>query len=144
MKSFKQYDEAYTDRFAHSSAENDNAGLFNVQDPASLQKLNGFVGALAEQEYLQPDAAIHQMAMKLGTVGLQFALPKIEGNNGKSVVEVSQFGGRYGKTPDNTTSGDGDIENGDGISHRKEGGLKLEFNWEKQPNNTYKVFANLV
>ena len=29
-------------------------------------------------------------------------------------------------------SGDGDIENGDGISHRKEGGLKLEFNWEKQ------------
>ena len=26
----------------------------------------------------------------------------------------------------------------------KEGGLKLEFNWEKQANNTYKVFANLV
>ena len=25
-----------------------------------------------------------------------------------------------------------------------EGGLKLEFNWEKQANNTYKVFANLI
>jgi len=37
-----------------------------------------------------------------------------------------------------------EIENGDGISHKKEGGLKLEFNWEKQANNTYKVFANLV
>ena len=109
-----------------------------------LQKLNGFVGALAEQEYLQPGAAIHQMAMKLGTVGLQFALPKIEGNGGKTVVELTQFGGRYGKTPENTTSGDGDIENGDGISHRKEGGLKLEFKWEKQENNTYKVFANLI
>ena len=36
------------------------------------------------------------------------------------------------------------FENGDGISHKKEGGLKLEFNWEKQTNNTYKVFANLV
>ena len=72
------------------------------------------------------------------------AIPKIEGNKGKSVVEVSQFGGRYGKTSDNTTSGEGDIENGDGISHRKENGLKLEFNWERQPNNTYKVFANLV
>jgi len=35
-------------------------------------------------------------------------------------------------------------EDGDGISHKKEGGLKLEFNWEKQANNTYKVFANLV
>jgi len=84
------------------------------------------------------------MAMKLGTVGLQFALPKIEGNGGKTVVELTQFGGRYGKTPENTTSGDGDIENGDGISHRKEGGLKLEFKWERQENNTYKVFANLI
>ena len=87
---------------------------------------------------------MHQLAMKLGTIGLTYVLPKVEGNNGKSVVEVSQHGGRYGKTSDNTTSGEGDIENGDGISHRKEGGLKLEFNWERQPNNTYKVFAKLV
>ena len=144
MKSFKQYDEAYTDEFAHSSAEDDNAGLFNVQDPASLQKLNGFVGALADKEYLQPLAAVEQLAMRLGTVGLNFTLPNIEGDKGNAVVEVNQYGGRYGKTPDNTNAGDGDIEDGDGISHKKEGGLKLEFNWEKQANNTYKVFANLV
>ena len=139
MKSFKQHNEAI-----QVSTEDETHASFNIQDPVALQKLNGFVGALAEQEYLQPDAAIHQMAMKLGTVGLQFALPKIEGNGGKTVVELTQFGGRYGKTPENTTSGDGDIENGDGISHRKEGGLKLEFKWEKQENNTYKVFANLI
>ena len=144
MKSFKQYDEAYTDEFAHSSAEDDNAGLFNVQDPASLQKLNGFVGALADKEYIQPLAAVEQLAMRLGTVGLNFTLPNIEGDKGNAVVEVNQYGGRYGKTPDNTNAGDGDIEDGDGISHKKEGGLKLEFNWEKQANNTYKVFANLV
>ncbi|NWJ57970.1 hypothetical protein HX858_09545 [Marine Group I thaumarchaeote] len=144
MKSFKQYDEAYTDKFAHSSVEDDNAGLFNVQDPASLQKLNGFVGALADKEYIQPLAAVEQLAMRLGTVGLNFALPKIDSDKGSTVVEVSQYGGRYGKTPDNTNAGDGEIEDGDGISHKKEGGLKLEFNWEKQANNTYKVFANLV
>ena len=144
MKSFKQYDEAYTDEFAHSSVEDDNAGLFNVQDPASLQKLNGFVGALADKEYIQPLAAVEQLAMRLGTVGLNFTLPNIEGDKGNAVVEVNQYGGRYGKTPDNTNAGDGDIEDGDGISHKKEGGLKLEFNWEKQANNTYKVFANLV
>ena len=144
MKSFKQYDEAYTDKFAHSSVEDDNAGLFNVQDPASLQKLNGFVGALADKEYLQPLAAVEQLAMRLGTVGLNFTLPNIEGDKGNAVVEVNQYGGRYGKTSDNTNAGDGDIEDGDGISHKKEGGLKLEFNWEKQANNTYKVFANLV
>ena len=144
MKSFKQYDEAYTDRFAHSSAEDDNAALFNVQDPASLQKLNGFVGALADKEYLQPNAAVEQLAMRMGTVGLNFSLPNIEGDKGNTTVEVNQFGGRYGKTTDNTNAGEGDIEDGDGISHKKEGGLKLEFNWEKQANNTYKVFANLI
>ena len=143
MKSFKQH-EAYTDQFTHSSVEDDNAGLFNVQDPASLQKLNGFVGALADKEYIQPLAAVEQLAMRLGTVGLNFALPNIDGDKGNAVVEVSQYGGRYGKTTDNTNAGDGDIEDGDGISHKKEGGLKLEFNWEKQANNTYKVFANLV
>jgi hypothetical protein len=148
MKSFKQFDlnedGQYTDRFAHSSTEDGNAGLFNVQDPASLQKLNGFVGALADKEYLQPLAAVEQLAMRMGTVGLNFRLPNIDGDTGNAVVEVSQYGGRYGKTTDNTNAGDGDIEDGDGISHKKEGGLKLEFNWEKQANNTYKVFANLV
>ena len=147
MKSFKQFDEAYTDRFSHQSVENDNVGIFDIANPESLQKVNAFVGALAEQEYVQPDAAVHQLAMKLGTIGLTYSLPKIEGNNGKTVVEVSQHGGRYGKTPANSngpmSKGD-EIEDGDGISHRKEGGLKLEFKWEKQSNNTYKVFANLI
>ena len=147
MKSFKQHNEAYTDQFSHQSVEDDNLGLFNVQDEASMQKLNGFVGALADKEYLQPGAAVEQLAMRLGTVGLNFTLPKIEGDKGNTVVEVSQFGGRYGKTPENSTgpmSSGSEIEDGDGISHKKEGGLKLEFNWEKQANNTYKVFANLV
>ena len=151
MKSFKQFDlnedGQYTDRFAHQSVEDDNLGLFNVQDEASMQKLNAYVGALADKEYLQPGAAVEQLAMRLGTVGLNFTLPKIEGDKGNTVVEVSQYGGRYGKTPENSNgpmSSGTEIEDGDGISHKKEGGLKLEFNWEKQTNNTYKVFANLV
>ena len=138
MKSFKQHNEAYTDRFTHQSVEDDNLGLFNVQDEASMQKLNGFVGALADKEYIQPLAAVEQLAMRLGTVGLNFALPQINSDKGTTVVEVSQFGGRFGKDTD------GSDVNDDGVSHKKEGGLKLEFNWEKQSNNTYKVFANLV
>ena len=112
-----------------------------------MQKLNGFVGALADKEYLQPGAAVEQLAMRMGTVGLNFTLPKIDSDKGNTTVEVNQFGGRYGKTPENSNgpmSQGTEIENGDGISHKKEGGLKLEFNWEKQANNTYKVFANLV
>ena len=146
MKSFKQYDEAYTDRFAHSSAEDDNKHLANIQDDKVLQRLNGFVGAIADKEYLQPEAAIKQLNNKLGIVGYNFPEPKISGDKGKTTVEVTQFGGRYGKTPDNSNgpmSKGKEIEDGDGISHKKDGGLKLEFNWEKQSNNTYKVFASL-
>ena len=144
MKSFKQFNEAYTDRFAQQGTEDETHAYFNVDDPVAMQKLNAYVGSVADKEYLQPDSAMHHLAMRLGTVGLSYTLPKIEGNNGKTVVELMQFGGRYGKTPDNTTPGEGDIVNDDGISHRKEGGLKLEFNWERQANNTYKVFANLI
>ncbi len=147
MKSFKQYNEAYTDAGTLKQTEDETHAAFNVQDPVALQKLNGYVGALADKEYLQPNAAVEQLAMRLGTVGLNFKLPNINTDKGNTTVEVNQFGGRYGKTPENSNGpmsvGD-EIEDGDGVSHKKEGGLKLEFNWEKQSNNTYKVFANLV
>ena len=142
MKSFNQYNEHIVQTL--DPAEDDNKGLFNVQDPKSLQQLNGYVGSLADKEYLQPEAAIGQLRIRLGTVGLDFKVPTVDGDKGSAVAEVTQFGGRYGKTTDNTNAGEGDIEDGDGISHKKAGGLKLEFNWEKQANNTYKVFASLV
>ena len=146
MKSFKQFDEAYTDRFAHTSAEDDNKHLSNVFDEKVVQRLNGYVGSIADREYLQPEAAIKQLNNKLEIVGLRFAEPKIDSDKGNATVELTQFGGRYGKTPDNSNgpmSQGKEIEDGDGISHKKDGGLKIEFNWEKQENNQFKVFANL-
>ena len=147
MKSFKQFNEAgYTDRFAHTSAEDDNKHLINVQDEKVVQRLNGYVGAIADREYLQPEAAIKQLNNKLGIVGLNFAEPKVDSDKGNATVELTQFGGRYGKTPDNSNgpmSQGKEIEDGDGISHKKDGGLKIEFNWEKQENNQFKVFASL-
>jgi len=144
MKSFKQFDESHST--ALNSAEDDNLGLFNVQDEKVMQRLNGFVGAIAQQEYIQPDAAMKQLSNKLNVVGLNFVEPKIESDKGNATVELTQFGGRYGKTTDNSTGAMSDgkeIENGDGISHRKDSGLKIEFNWEKQNNNQFMVSASL-
>jgi hypothetical protein len=146
MKRFKHFNESYTDTFAHKSAEDDNLNLINVQDEKVLQRLSAYAGAIAEQEYMQPDAAIKQLNNKLGIVGLNFPEPKITGDKGNATVEVTQFGGRYGKTTDNSNgpmSKGKEIEDGDGISHKKDGGLKIEFKWEKQLNNQYKVFASL-
>ena len=144
MKSFKQFDESHT--VALNSAEDDNLGLFNVQDERVMQRLNAYVGALSQQEYMQPDAAMKQLNNKLNIVGLNFLEPKIESDKGNATVELTQFGGRYGKTTDNSTGAMSDgkeIENGDGISHRKDSGLKIEFNWEKQNNNQFMVSASL-
>ena len=146
MKSFKQFDEAYTDRFAHTSAEDDNKHLSNVFDEKVVQRLNGYVGSIADREYLQPEAAIKQLNNKLEIVGLRFAEPKVDSDKGNATVELTQFGGRYGKTPDNSNgpmSQGKEIENGDGVSHKKDGGLKIEFNWEKQNNNQFMVSASL-
>ena len=147
MKSFKQFDEAYTDRFAHTSAEDDNKHLSNVFDEKVVQRLNGYVGSIADREYLQPEAAIKQLNNKLEIVGLRFAEPKVDSDKGNATVELTQFGGRYGKTPDNSNgpmSQGKEIEDGDGISHKKDGGLKIEFNWEKQNNNQFSVSAKLI
>ena len=144
MKSFKQFDESHST--ALNSAEDDNLGLFNVQDERVMQRLNAYVGALSQQEYMQPDAAMKQLNNKLNIMGLNFVEPKIESDKGNATVELTQFGGRYGKTTDNSTgamSQGKEIENGDGISHKKDGGLKIEFNWEKQNNNQFMVSANL-
>ena len=98
-------------------------------------------------EATSKEDAIKQLNNKMGIAGYNFTEPKISGDKGSATVEVTQFGGRYGKTPDSSNgpmSQGKEIEDGDGISHKKDGGLKVEFNWEKQSNNTYKVFASLT
>ena len=62
----------------------------------------------------------------------------LEGDNGKVTAEVKQFGGRFGKDTDGTDLND------DGISHKKEGGLKLEISHELLQTGISKVYAKLV
>ena len=121
-----------------NSPEDSSIGAHNIQDADVLKKVNAFVGSIADCEYLKPQFAVDQLREKLQRIGLTVSPCDMEGDSGKVTCEVKQFGGRFGKDTD------GSDLNDDGISHRKEGGLKLEFNWEKQTNNTYKVFANLV
>ena len=120
------------------SPEDSNIGAHNIENPEVLKKVNAFVGAIAEQEYINPEAALEQLGNKLKTIGLELGNVDMKGDNGKVSVEVSQFGGRFGKDLDGS-----DIKD-DGISHRKEGGLKLEVSYETLKNGSSKVFAKLV
>ena len=120
-----------------NSVEDGNIGVHNIHDPKVLERVNAFVGSIANQEYLNPKAAMEQLASKLKTLGLEMKVPEMSGN-GSVNLEVTQFGGRFGKDIDGS-----DIKD-DGISHKKEGGLKLNVKYETLENGSSKVFAKLV
>ena len=120
-----------------NSVEDGSIGVHNIQDPKVLERVNAFVGSIAGQEYLNPKAAMEQLASKLKTLGLDMTIPEMTGN-GSANLEVTQFGGRFGKDIDGS-----DI-NDDGISHKIEGCLKLNVKYETLENGSSKVIAKLV
>ena len=123
----------------HDSVENGSVGVHNIHEPAIMQRVNAFVGAVADREYIKPEGALADLEEKLGRLGIGFKSPiNIVGKNGNFKTELTQHGGRFGKDTDGS-----DI-NDDGISHKKEGGLKIEFKSEKLENGSSKVFAKLV
>ena len=148
MKTFKQmlkeghmqakYGAGQVGTATSNSPEDSNLGAHNIENAEILKRVNAFVGSIAEQEYLNPKAAIEALAMKLKTIGLEISPVEMTGDNGKVTAEVKQFGGRFGKDLDGADLND------DGISHRKEGGLKLEVSYETLKNGSSKVFAKLV
>ena len=145
MKTFKQHVKEGSDKTAAAvgsqttnSVEDSALGPHNIQDPDVLKRVNAFVGSIAEREYLRPQFAIDELREKLQRIGLTVSPVDLEGDNGKVTAEVKQFGGRFGKETDGS-----DI-NDDGISHKKEGGLKLNVEYETLKNGTSKVYAKLV
>ena len=148
MKTFKTHiKERYSgsDKTAASvgtstanGVEDSNIGVHNIHDADVLKRVNAFVGSVADCEYIKPQFAVDKLKEKLERIGLTVADVALEGDNGKVTAEVKQFGGRFGKDTDGS-----DI-NDDGISHKKEGGLKIEISYETLKNGTSKVYAKLV
>ena len=148
MKTFKQHvKEGYKqDKYGagnvgsatSDAVEDGSIGAHNIQDPDVLKRVNAFVGSIAEREYMKPQFAIDELREKLHRIGLTVSNVDMDGDKGKVTAEVKQFGGRFGKDTDGS-----DI-NDDGISHKKEGGLKLNVEYETLKNGTSKVYAKLV
>jgi len=143
MKTFKQHVKEGMSPLGvgvtTSNAVEDSAlGTHNIDNPEVLKRVNAFVGSIADQEYIKPQHAVDTLREKLSRIGLTISPVTMSGEKGKVTAEVKQFGGRFGKDTDGS-----DI-NDDGISHKKEGGLKLEVSYETLKNGTSKVYAKLV
>ena len=150
MKTFKQHikegnksqmyvgDAAGVGTQVQNSVEDSAIGAHNIHDPEVLKRVNAFVGSIADGEFLKPQHAVDTLREKLSRIGLAISPVVMTGEKGTITAEVKQFGGRFGKDTDGS-----DI-NDDGISHKKEGGLKLEVSYETLKNGTSKVYAKLV
>ena len=141
MIDFKQYiTELRGPKPANSNAQHDSDhDMIDVSDDSVVRKLNSFLGCIAEMEHMLPEQTIGVVRRRLANIGLQFEDVKIsDDESGKVSVPLTQFGGRFGKDTDGS-----DI-NDDGISHKKEGGLKMEVSYETLKNGTSKVYAKLV
>ena len=135
MKTFLEYSSVKATDGTHID---EDGNLMDLSDDSVVEKLNAFVGSIAEREYLKPQFAVDELREKLQRIGLTCGACDIEGDKGNVTVELKQFGGRFGKDTDGS-----DI-NDDGISHKKEGGLKMEVSYETLKNGTSKVYAKLV
>jgi hypothetical protein len=120
-----------------SKATDDAGNAHQLEHPEVMQKVNAFIGSVCEQEFMTPNSAVEQLKSKLMTLGLDFKA-QLDGQKGSVTSEVTQFGGRTGKDVD------GSDLNDDGISHRKEGGLKIQFDYETTAHGMSKVYAKLV
>ena len=114
-----------------------------VQEPEIVKKLNAFIGAVANAEFILPEHGIDKVRRSLSRVGFSFgATPTMEGQSGSFELPLTRFGGRFGK--DENTPSD-EFINDDGISHIIEGGLALKIQYEMSPkNNSCRVFAKIA
>ena len=142
MKTFKQHIKeggSYGVGTPHqTSVEDGSMGAHNIHEPAILQRVNAFVGSIADKEYIQPEAALSQLEARLGSIGVQLK-DSITIDDKKGTVESALVfnGGRFGKDTDGS-----DI-NDDGISHKVGKELKLKGRYETLENGAVKVYAEL-
>ena len=145
MKTFKQniniketLDGGHVGTPDVASFEDGSIGPHNIHDPKVLERVNGFLGGTAMKEYINAQHAIDGIRDNLARIGLFVPVQQTTGEKGNFTAEVKFGGGRFGKDIDGS-----DI-NDDGISHKKEGGLKLQVEYETLKTGMSKVYAKLV
>jgi|TARA_Y100000310_G_scaffold94700_1_gene92448 hypothetical protein len=136
MKTFKEHNT-----HAPIPVEDGVGSVANIEDPATLKRINAFVGSIADKEYLNANHAISELRQKLMRIGVTFPKVEIYEGEGDISVPLEQFGGRYGK--DGNQAPD-EVINDDGVAHRVDGGLSLNFKYMGLDNGRCKVLAKIA
>ena len=144
MKSFKKYITEYNagggyglNKDVTGRVPTDDLHRFS-SDSGVLDKLNTWIGDIADREHITVQAAMEQLYRKVEQLGSQFdpALEEEVGDSGSKDLAITQYGGRMGKDE----SGD-DID--DDFISAKGPDLKLHVEWERLPTKMFKVVAEI-
>ena len=136
MKNFNNYlaEKATDAGYPHDGSDFAN----DLANPKTIERINGFLGAMGQIEYLVPEHAMDKIRERLGRLSISFDEVNLSEDGGKMVLPLTQFGGRYGEDDS------GDMVNDDGISHRVEGGLSLEITHTPTGNGTHFLKTKIV
>ena len=143
MKTYKQFvTEAGVVGLQHqTSVDVDGYDTYDITNPSVLKRVNAFVGSIADREYLIPENAVDQLRNFLQRIGLSFGKVEIP-ESGSVTVPLSQWGGRFGKDPGTPFD---EFVDDDGITNRKEGGLRLRVETEAVgKTGSWKVYAKII
>ena len=136
MKNFSKY---IAEKATDAGYPVDGSDFSNdLAKPETISRINAFLGAMGNMEYLVPEHALNKMQEKLGRLGISFEMPSLSEDGGEMSIPLTQFGGIYGEDDA------GEMVNGDGISHRVEGGLSLKIMHEKTAAGTHFLVAKIV
>ena len=138
MKTFKQLHEI-ANTSHQDLAVDKNINPVSFGNPEVVKKLNAWVETIAGS-YVLPEDAIHKLRSSLAKIGLSFGECNLEGNNGSLEKPLTLFGGRFGKGLETPYD---QFEEDDGISHVKEGGLKLVIGYEMNEDGSTGLTASI-
>jgi len=132
MKTFKQHMNE-----GHSGSEpvDGDMMLGDLTSDAVIEKLNAYVGAVADREYLNPEKAVSEMRQKLMRVGLHFGDVQFTEESGEVSVPLIQYGGAFGKSAETPI---------DEFDDQPESGRSLNFVYEKTGGGTHRILAKIM
>lgn len=135
MKTFNQYLKEYKTPKLDGEPVDGDIMLGDLTSDAVIERLNAYVGAIADREYLNPEKAIGEMRQKLMRVGIHFGDVQFTEESGEISVPLVQYGGAFGK------SGDTPI---DEFDDEQESGRSINFVYERTAGGTHRILAKIM
>ena len=72
MKNFSKFNESYQDHQMAAHLKSGDDGVNDIANPKTIDRINSFLGAMGQMEYLMPEHALNIVRDRLEKLGLTF------------------------------------------------------------------------